>query len=36
MSQFEVVHAAKNIIDPKETVCIRRSGFPDTARQVKP
>lgn len=37
MSQFEVVHAAKNIIDPKETVCIRRSGFPDTVhlRQVE-
>ena len=36
MSQFEVVSVVKNIIDPKETVCIRRSGFPDTVhlRQV--
>jgi hypothetical protein len=37
MSQFEVVSVVKNIIDPKETVCIRRSGFPDTVhlRQVE-
>ena len=37
MSQFEVVHASKEIIDPKETVCLRRSGFPDSVhlRQVE-
>jgi hypothetical protein len=37
MSQFVVVHAEKNIIDPKDTVSLQRSGFPDSVhlRQVE-
>ena len=36
LSQFAVVHAQKNIIDPRETTSIERSGFPDAIalRQV--
>jgi hypothetical protein len=29
LSRFQVVHAQKNIIDPKETTSLERSGFPD-------
>ena len=38
LSEFVVVHAARNIIDPHETVSVQRSGFPDTVhlRQVEP
>ena len=28
LSTFKVLHATKNIIDPKETVSLERSGFP--------
>ena len=37
LSYFVVVHAARNIIDPKETVNLQRSGYPDTVhlRQVE-
>ena len=29
LSQFRVVHSARNIIDPREMVSVERSGFPD-------
>jgi len=31
-SQFKVLHAQKNIIDPKELVSLQKSGFPDTVQ----